>query len=153
MFHELQSSLALWILVLMQLPAAVAQAQTVPHKEHCIGVITGITSTSIDYTGSGVATQFGKYTIVGGHDFDADGNIFDGEFVATASDGSTIHGTYTGTVTLLSDGSARSEMHVHWLGGTGRFTGVTGEGDVVCFHGTAVGEEIEYVTAGTLTRS
>lgn len=58
---------------------------------------------------------------------------------------------YTGTATILSEGHGRSDLHVTWTGGTGRFEGISGEGDVVCFHGLAPGAPLEYSTDGELT--
>jgi hypothetical protein len=132
--------------------AAAARAQSVPHSERCRGRITSFGSDSIEYEGQGNATHFGRYTIIGSHDFDEQGNIFNGTFTTTTADGSTVWGTYTGTTTVLPGGEGRSDLQVVWLGGTGRFEGVTGEGVVVCFHGLTSGAHLEYSTEGTLTR-
>jgi hypothetical protein len=83
-------------------------------------------------------------------EFDEQGNLFNGEFTTTAADGSTISGVYSGTFTVLDEDLGRSELHVIWLEGTGRFEGVTGEGTVVCIHGLHVGAALEYVTQGVL---
>lgn len=152
MFHDLKRFAIALSIVAATLITSVTQAQTVPHSERYAGTITAFSPGAIEYTGAGVATHFGKYTIVGSHEFDAEGNIFNGVFTSTAADGSTISGVYTGTTTLLPDGRGRSDLHVFWISGTGRFEGVTGEGQVVCFHGLTTGADLEYVTEGSLTR-
>ena len=146
-----QFIIALSVVTLACLTASRAPAQTVPHRERCSGTITNNSPTAIEYACQGVATSFGKYTIVGGHEFDPNGNIFNGGFTSTAADGSTIWGIYIGTTTILPDGRGRSDLHVLWIGGTGRFEGASGEGEVVCFHGLSSGARLEYVTEGTLT--
>jgi hypothetical protein len=147
------TSFVLLLSVITLAPLAKADgAQPVPHKEHCLATITTFTADTIEYAGSGNATHLGRYTIVGGHHYDADGNLFDGDFVSTAADGSTLFGVYTGTTTILPDGTGRSDLHVQWIGGTGRLAGVSGEGDVVCFHGLIVGAALEYFTDAVITR-
>jgi hypothetical protein len=132
--------------------AGSAWAQTVPHKEHCTGTLTDVVPGTLFFAGQGEATHFGLYTIEGSNDFDADGNVFGGVFTTTAADGSTISGIYAGTYTPLADGKVRFDVHVHWLEGTGRLAGVTGEADTVAIlDGVAPGAAFEYVTRGTLT--
>ena len=131
--------------------ARAAKPEAVQHSEHCIGTITSFSPTAIEFTGNGVATHFGKYTIAGGHQYDEKGNISNGKFISTAADGSTISGMYKGTVTVLPDGLGRSDLQVVWQSGTGRFSRMTGEGNVVCIHGMGTGGRLEYVTSGNLT--
>jgi hypothetical protein len=153
MLHRLKFIVvALSILVPALFATGAGPSGSIPHKEHCVGTITSYAPGAVAYTGQGVGTQFGQYTIVGSHAVDEQGNIFNGTFTSTAADGSTIHGIYTGSASLVGNGVARSDLHVTWLGGTGRFDGVVGQGDVVCFHGTTAGSAMEYSTEGTLMR-
>ena len=132
-------------------PFSTARAQTVPHREHCTGTLTAIVPGTMFFTGIGVATHFGQYSIEGRHDFDALGNILNGEFTSTAADGSTLSGIYSGTYTPLPDGTFSFDVHALWLEGTGRLEGVTGEGDVIAtLAGLAPGSAIEYFTDGFL---
>lgn len=124
----------------------------VPHKEHAAGTLVGVEPGTLYFAGEGRATHFGRYSIEGSNDFDDAGNVFNGQFMTTAADGSTISGTYEGTFTPLSDGSVRFDVHVLWLEGTGRLAGVTGEADVVAFlDAVEVGAAFEYFTDGFLS--
>jgi len=153
MLHRLKLvAVAVSILVPTLLGMAAGPEHSLPHKEHCVGTITTYSDGAVTYTGEGTGTQLGRYTIVGGHEVDAEGNIFNGVFISTAADGSTLHGMYTGSAALVGNGVARSDLHVTWLGGTGRLQDVTGIGDVVCTHGITAGSAMEYSTIGTLIR-
>jgi hypothetical protein len=115
----------------------------VPHKESTDGHLTSsINPTATNPLGTqtwvaaGNATQFGSYTEVGSHNFTAPdaqgvGLILNGVFTSTAADGSTISGTYSGTYTSLADGTVEYHVTPIWVQGTGRFAGVTGQGDVI----------------------
>src|SRR5262245_49224927 len=75
-------------------PARSDHPHTVPHKEHCTGTLTDVVPGTLFFAGVGRATHFGRYSIEGNNDFDALGNVLNGEFTTTAADGSTISGTY-----------------------------------------------------------
>lgn len=109
----------------------------VPHKESTDGVITNVVPITddnpvghMDFTAEGVATQMGKYTETGGHDFYADGSLV-GSFTSTAADGSTISGIYYGVFFPIDDGQFEFNVTAVWQTGTGRLKGVTGSGPVV----------------------
>lgn len=124
----------------------------VPHFEHCVGTLDTITADSMEFSGRGRATHFGRYWIAGGHDYDQFGNVTNGQFVTTTADGSTIAGTYSGTFTPQADGSIDFEVVVDWLVGTGRLDGVTGHAEVVAVVDSATpGAGLEYFTDGFLT--
>ena len=98
MYHQFRKPSLILTLVLTfiagQMQVIAAPAQTVPHKEHCRGTLTNVVPGTLFFAGRGVATHFGKYTIVGSNDFDNAGNVLNGEFTTTAADGSTISGIY-----------------------------------------------------------
>jgi len=132
-------------------PAAIPP-RTVPHFERAAGVLDDIGPTTMVFSGGGMGTHFGRYTITGSHEYDAFGQITDGEFMTTTADGATISGTYSGTYEPLPSGEVRFDVHVLWLDGTGRLAGVTGEADVVAvLDSVAPGARLVYVTEGTLT--
>lgn len=129
-----------------------AQADTVPHRERCRGILTSVTPGTLFFAGEGVATHLGRYSIEGSNDFDDQGNVLNGQFTTTAADGSTLSGVYQGTYTPLPDGTVRFDVHVAWLVGTDRLAGVTGQADVVAFlDAVAPGASFEYFTRGFLT--
>jgi hypothetical protein len=133
---------------------------TVPHKEKASGVIhvsevlPNSTIAVQEWTAVGRATHMGKYTQVGSHKANlATGEIFDGVFVSTAADGSTVFGTFSGTFTINGDGSVSYSVTAIWLGGTGRLAGITGIAEVQALAtGAAPGSTFVYVTEGTWTR-
>jgi hypothetical protein len=113
-----------------------AAAQAVPHKEKAAGTVQSLSfpdaGTAVQgWSGVGNATHMGKYTQVGRHEIDLATGEVNGTFTSTAADGSTISGTYDGTVTEVEPGVFLFEVTAHWLTGTGRLEGVTGEADVV----------------------
>ncbi len=132
-------------------PFSTVWAQTVPHHEHCTGTLTAIAPGTMFFAGTGVATHFGQYSIEGSHDFDDQGNVFNGKFTSTAADGSTLSGIYSGTYTPLPDDTFSFDVHALWLEGTGRLEDVTGEANVVAtLDGLAPGSAVEYFTDGFL---
>src|SRR5262245_31436558 len=150
---------ALSVLTALCLAAPIAAGPTVPHKEQCKGTIVDVLPPGPDdplptllFAGEGRATHFGEYTIEGSNDFDDQGNVLGGQFTTTLGDGSTLSGVYEGTYQAFPDGTARFDVRVKWLKGTGRLKGVTGEADVVAFlDGINPGDAFEYFTDGTLT--
>ena len=132
--------------------ATTAGARTGIHREHCRGNAIDVVPGLMTFAGTGTATHFGRYTIVGRHNVDELGNVFNGEFTTTAADGSTISGIHSGTYAPLPSGKIQFNVHVSWLEGTGRLAGVTGEGDVTAVLDAAEpGAAFEYVTRGTLS--
>jgi hypothetical protein len=124
----------------------------VPHREHATGTLTDVVPGTLYFAGTGTAAHFGRYTITGSNCFDDQGNVLNGTFTTTAADGSTISGIYSGTYTVLSDGTVRFDVQVQWLEGTGRLARVTRDADVVAYlDGVYPGAGFEYFTVGTLT--
>jgi hypothetical protein len=111
-------------------------AQTVPHKEKAVGTIDSLSfpdaGTAVQkWSGVGEATQMGRYTQSGRHSIDLATGEVSGVFTSTAADGSTISGTYDGTVTEIDPGVFLFDVTAHWLTGTGRLEGVTGQAHVL----------------------
>lgn len=130
-----------------------APPRTLPHRELASGTLTELLPSTMFFSGDGVATHFGRYQISGQHDFDTTtGLITDGQFMTTASDGSTITGSHEGTFEILPSGAVAFQIHVRWEQGTGRLAGVTGEGDVeAVLSGVEPGAQFVYSTIGALT--
>jgi hypothetical protein len=123
----------------------------VPLKEKCSGTVLQVAPGHLSFAGIGQASYFGKYSMVGSSDFDNLGNLFNGQFVSTLSDGSTIEGVLSGTYTPLPTGQIRFDVAVTFLNGTGRLVGVTGQADVVAvLDGVAPGAAFEYEGIGNL---
>jgi hypothetical protein len=110
--------------------AGAANAQSVPYKEKSAGALTTVAPDHVGFAAKGQATHFGLYTIVGGNDLDALGNVLNGQLAVLTADGATIQGVYSGTYTPLPTGEVRFEVSVTWFGGTGRLSGVTGQASV-----------------------
>lgn len=141
-------SSVLAISLLVGVSSALALA---PLKQRCAGTLTTVVPGHLTYSGQGQATHFGNYGILGSADFDGIGNIFNGHDDVTAADGSTIEGSYSGTYTPLASGQLRFDVTVTWSNGTGRFTGVTGQSNVVAFvDAVAPGAAFQYVGLGNL---
>lgn len=151
-FHSMVAPAAFAIVI-----AAASQAPagpTVPHKEHAEGHLTYVEFPTpeepvgrMEFEAAGKGTRLGKYTQVGGHDFFPDGTL-EGEFETTASDGSTISGTYSGTYEDIGGGLVRFDVEAVWLVGTARLEGVTGSARVIAVLDLATGEFF-YDTNGT----
>jgi hypothetical protein len=128
-----------------------APSVVVPLKEKCSGTVLQVVPGHLSFAGVGQATYFGKYSMVGSSDFDGLGNLFNGEFVSTLSDGSTIDGVLSGTYSPLPSGQIRFDVTVTWLNGTGRLVGVTGQADVVAvLDAVAPGAAFRYEGFGSL---
>jgi hypothetical protein len=113
-----------------------AAAQTVPHKEKAVGTIDSLSfpdpATAVqEWSGVGQATQMGRYTQSGHHAIDLATGVVVGKFTSTAADGSTISGTYDGTVTEIAPGVLLFDVTAYWLTGTDRLEGVTGQAEVL----------------------
>ena len=84
----------------------------------------------VDIRGAGTAIRIGRYGYSALECFD--GKLkYAGVFWMRATNGGTIHGSYTGTVAGTSDPNvATYKQHAVIAGGTGRFEGATGTFDV-----------------------
>jgi hypothetical protein len=123
----------------------------VPLREKGVGTVTSVAPGHIAFAGVGTGTHLGKYTELGSNDFDDQGHIFNGQFLITAADGSTISGTYSGTYTPLSSGKIQFNLSVIYVQGTRRLTGVTGQANVIAvLDDLAPGSAFQYEGFGTL---
>jgi hypothetical protein len=131
----------LLVLVALALPIYAAAADQVPFKASETGTFRilgpcGVGGIVIDVTGSGQATDLGKYTA---HYREcllpATGTITAGSFTLTAANGDTIFGTYSGQAGPTGDPSVVAFDDPGVItGGTGRFAGAGGS---VTQHGLA----------------
>lgn len=117
-------------------------AGSVPMKEsyHAAGTASpdagcGADQLLVTLAGGGNATHVGRYTLTQSHCLDPVTGAFSGSFTKTAANGDLLLGTYTGTaIPLRSDGCV---LHftltalLRFTGGTGRFTGATGEAELL----------------------
>jgi hypothetical protein len=155
MFHARRAfTLGLMTLAALALADPAVADPLIPHTERADGQLTNVVDPDpttglggrMDFVGNGWASQFGKYTQVGGHDFDAFGNLA-GAFTSTAADGATISGIYSGIFFPIGDGFFQFNVNAEWLVGTGRLQGVTGVGEVVAILDAETGM-FHYVTDG-----
>jgi hypothetical protein len=129
-------------------------AKTVPHKENASGTIDSLSfpipGIAIqEWSGVGTATTMGRYTQSGAHAIDLATGEVNGVFTSTAADGSTVFGTYDGTVTEIEPGVFLFDVTAHWLGGTGRLEGIIGEAEVLAVvNGIAAGSTFNYSDEG-----
>jgi hypothetical protein len=77
-------------------------------------------------TGSGIATELGKYTFTMPHLVNLNTRAGVGSFEFVAANGDTLVGTMTGQATPISDTVVSIVEEVIITGGTGRFDGATG---------------------------
>jgi hypothetical protein len=138
------------------LAGAVLGDHSVPWKAKADGQITNSVPPTadspgrMDFVAVGTSTHLGLYTEVGGADILADGTVANGTYTKTAADGSTISGTYSGTFQFLSPTEIEFDVTTPVTGGTGRFAGVTGTGQLVAVLDLATGL-FHYKKTGTLT--
>jgi hypothetical protein len=126
-------------------------AATVPMKERATGALVTFVPGQMSYTGQGHATHLGHYKVTGSANFDALGNVFNGQFTQVAADGSTLSGTHSGTYAPVPSGQIRFDVDLVWVSGTGRFAGATGQGDLVAFLAAPVpGGTLSYEATGSL---
>ena len=150
MFQRLGKCVA-GVLAASVLVGVAIAASEVPYKEKGFGVVTSLAPGHIEFASSGTATHIGKFTEIGGADFDDQGHITSGAFVFTAKDGSTLSGTLFGTYAPLPTGELQFTLNASYQVGTGRFTGVTGQAEVVAVLQSLVpGAAFQYQGLGSL---
>lgn len=81
----------------------------------------------LDINGSGNATQVGAYTYHADECFNGATLLFYGSFSMTAANGDTVVGSYAGDVPLIELPLAVYVQDMTVTGGTGRFTGASGD--------------------------
>ena len=124
------------LLALALLPASLVTATTSASAAPAAAPKPEFTRVNVD-----TGIQGASFTVVG--------EIFDGEFLSVAADGSTAYGVYSGSFTINADGTVSYSVNVIWTGGTGRLEGLVGYATVEALAtGTAPGSTYEYVTDG-----
>lgn len=109
----------------------------VPSGTRCAPLLTIVS------TGSGNATQLGRFTIVQSHCVNPATFAFtDGEATMTAANGDLLYGTYSGQLTPIAPPVFGLLGHFAHAGGTGRFVNATGEGVATGTLNFATGEAI-----------
>jgi len=83
------------------------------------------------YEAKGQSTLLGRFTDRGISFFTSDGSVT-GVFVLTAADGSTVSGSYSGTLVPIPDTpNFEFELEAVFESGTGRLAGISGGGTTV----------------------
>lgn len=94
-------------------------------------------------TGSGNATQLGRFTIVQSHCVNPATFAFtDGEATMTAANGDLLYGTYSGQLIPIAPPVFEILGRFSHAGGTGRFANATGEGVATGTLNFATGEAV-----------
>lgn len=147
----------LFALVALALPIYAAAAAQLPFKGSEDGTFQfadpcETNGVIVDVTGSGHATDVGKYTV---HYREcllpATGVVEDGSFTLTAANGDTLFGTYGGQASPTSDPNVIAFDDPGVItGGTGRFAGASGTLDQSGVANLATGEYAATLT-GTVS--
>jgi hypothetical protein len=137
----------LLVLVVLVLPTYAAAGDQLPLNGSESGTfqILGSCESSgivVDVTGTGHATQVGKYSV---HYrecfFPATGAVTGGSFTLTAANGDTLFGTYAGQAVPTGDANVISFDDPGVItGGTGRFAGASGIANTAGIANLATGE-------------
>ena len=96
-------------------------------------VLTFLSPTEVleNFSGIGTATHLGSFTAEQQHTINLlTTEVLEGTFTFTAANGDTVLGTYNGLGTPLTPGLIQFEGSFTIIGGTGRFSEATGEGDM-----------------------
>ena len=115
-----------------------ADGPAVPYRDFAAGQMTSLVtdpntgSGHFEFAGTGKGSQIGYFSITGGHDFDAAGNVV-GSFTQVTPSGAALSGIYFGESFPIGGSLFQFEVTVLWTDGTRRLTGVTGE-----LHTTAI---------------
>lgn len=121
------------VLAVLALPVQALAGKAVPLKGHDSGSFTltadgcGPGVFAVVVNDSGKATLVGKYAYHSNECFNGATGAFSGTFTITAANGDTISGTYAGTVVEVVGDLGFYEQDNVITGGTGRFSGATGE--------------------------
>jgi hypothetical protein len=140
------------VLVTACCSVANAAGPAVPYQDSTSGQMTSIVvdpdtgSGHFEFEGIGKGSHIGNFSITGGHDFDADGNVI-GSFTQTTPGGSTLSGIYYGESFPIGGNLFQFEVTVIWIEGTGRLEGVTGELQTVAILDMTNGE-VTYESEG-----
>jgi hypothetical protein len=104
----------------------------------------------VDVTGTGHATQVGRYSVHYRECFDpATGAVTGGSFTLTAASGDTLFGTYGGRALPTGDSDVVAYDNPGVItGGTGRFAGASGVANSAGLANLATGEYTGTITGG-----
>jgi hypothetical protein len=123
----------------MSIPYASA-AEFVPFSGYWVGTTVSATPLApnvvlVVSSGTGNATQLGRFEMTSPHLTYLDTFAVDGEQIFTAANGDTLVADFTGQFIPQADGSLEGTLECVITGGTGRFAGAIGSYD---FHIVAV---------------
>ena len=115
-------------------PSLVARSRTVPFMAHYLAGVVGVgpgpgCDARLFLKGAGIGTHLGKFTITLGFCGRGDGTLDTGTGTFVAANGELLYITFHG----VSDGGQpvlHFTSYVSFVGGTGRFEGVTGTATV-----------------------
>lgn len=132
-FTKIRALMVMLFLLLGTMPAAAVER---PFALHGTGVATLITDESGHLiggipTGSGTATHLGQWTVTGTVKYTPDSNGVlhsSGDAIITAANGDKLQITIDG---ILDPVAATDQGTFYFVGGTGRFEGVTGSSNFV----------------------
>lgn len=121
------------ILALTLLAEGAIAGANVPFQGSDVGTFSvpglcGDGGLNVVITGEGTATHLGRYSYAADECFDPVTGSFVGEPIFTAANGDQLFGTYTGQVAPTPDPNVVTYTEVLTIsGGTGHFSGVTGD--------------------------
>lgn len=130
-FHSMaRTALAVMALAALTGPAAAGDGR--PWKLRGTGETTGVGGDGTVFVEhSGVSTQLGRYSFVGGHQFSPDFSSFAGSGVVTTANGDELWVNYEAAIFPTDpDAPIPYVGTVEIIGGTGRFTEASGGGDL-----------------------
>ena len=141
----MKTLIGLLVLVALALPMYATAADQMPLNGSETGTfqLLGSCETgglALEVTGTGHATFIGRYTGRYRECFDpATGAVTDGSFTLTAENGDTLYGTYAGQAVPAGANVSYDDPGVI-TGGTGRFTGASGNANTTGVANLATGE-------------
>ena len=130
----------LCVLVLAMAVSSASAAEFVPFSGYWVGTTVSATPIApnvvlVVSSGTGNATQLGRFEMTSPHLTYLDTFAVDGEQIFTAANGDTLIADFTGQFIPQADGSLEATLECVITGGTGRFADATGSYD---FHIVAV---------------
>ncbi len=107
----------------------------------------------ISLVGTGHATHMGLFSETQTHCLSlATGEFSLGQFIINGANGETVSGTYSGLLVFTSPTTASIQGVVRITGGTGKFAGATGGGNVSGTLDLSTGEANDLLLKGTISR-